>query len=331
LKEKRYTNLPPKDFQKNGIECEVRIFAHSHGGNLVLNLGAIDELLENKKLWFGKSDQEVEKIKFSELENKNNSMIKMAKILNALPNENEAAKLKGQKKLSFMPTQKTKLKVEKFILLGTPIQRETEDFVHSKIFSNVYNIYSESDRLQPIDIFSTKGDGSRQRIELKYKDDKIRQLKIEISQEPTLIDGNKKFETDNSKRWKLAFLSSLWKSSFSEKEIAAPNHRELWFASWKQQNYQKKSIMGRLPLISFVPVLIDAIDKSNVNDCTVILTAENNNYLAVVTEKDKRVKISESKRLDGTLVETVKTKFASWQPDEELLMKEYNLLKKLER
>jgi hypothetical protein len=49
------------------------------------------------------------------------------------------------------------LKIDRALLLGTPIQQETASFARSSLFDKVYNLYSGGDNVQILDIFSTNG------------------------------------------------------------------------------------------------------------------------------------------------------------------------------
>lgn len=51
--------------------------------------------------------------------------------------------------------------VDKLILLGTPIQKETALLVENTLFKRVYNVYSRGDSIQTLDFFSTNGSSKR--------------------------------------------------------------------------------------------------------------------------------------------------------------------------
>lgn len=54
------------------------------------------------------------------------------------------------------PFASMSLKINELILLGAPIQRETEQLVESPIFKKIYSFYSRSDNVQKKDLFSSQ-------------------------------------------------------------------------------------------------------------------------------------------------------------------------------
>ena len=68
--------------------------------------------------------------------------------------------------------------VDKLILLGTPIQKETAMLVEKPIFKRVYNVYSRGDSIQTLDFFSTNGSSKRRFDDTANK--KLIQINIAI-------------------------------------------------------------------------------------------------------------------------------------------------------
>ncbi|MCK4517144.1 hypothetical protein KAT92_00070, partial [Candidatus Babeliales bacterium] len=56
---------------------------------------------------------------------------------------------------------KKNLKIDKLIMFGCPVQRETEGFVSSSVFKKIYHVYSKGDTIQVVDTVSTKDFFSR--------------------------------------------------------------------------------------------------------------------------------------------------------------------------
>jgi len=70
--------------------------------------------------------------------------------------------------------------VDRLILLGTPVQKETEALVESPLFKEVLNVYSKGDSIQTLDFISTKGSSRR-----KFKHattNKLTQINVTIGQ-----------------------------------------------------------------------------------------------------------------------------------------------------
>ena len=158
--------------KETGLPVKIRIFAHSHGGNVALHL--------------------------AELEDKYNK----------------------------------NLALNQLVLLGTPIQSETERLIFHPIFNKIYNIYSLGDHVQVADIISTKDFFSRREF------------------------GGEK-----------SVLKTL-PSNLSQIEVQVgsyhPFHAELWlFGIVKSPNffYRKKLDIYPLPILVFAPVVTELADS----------------------------------------------------------------------
>lgn len=122
-----------------------------------------------------------------------------------------------------------KLSVERLILLGTPVQKETKNFVYDEIFDRVYNISSPGDFVQRLDVFSTKGGYSRATFDKKRQRATATKL-VEIS--VSVNDWN-------------------------------PNHAELWFyADDSVIKYRNRFPLYPFPVASLVPHLMAVADRS---------------------------------------------------------------------
>ena len=122
-----------------------------------------------------------------------------------------------------------KLSVERLILLGTPVQRETEKLVYDEIFDRVYNISSRGDFVQRLDVFSTKGGYSRATFDKKRQRATVTKL-VEIS-----VSVNDWY----------------------------PNHAELWFyADDSVIKYRNRFPLYPYPVASLIPHLMAVADRS---------------------------------------------------------------------
>ncbi|MCF7800257.1 hypothetical protein K9L05_01420 [Candidatus Babeliales bacterium] len=128
------------------------------------------------------------------------------------------------------------IQIKKLILLGTPVQSETRNFINSDIFVKIYNIYSSADLMQVIDMVSTKDSISHRKFKIDSKNnftipDKLKQIEVMI---------------DNKK----------------------PSHGELWLLGENKLNKLIKNFVYReslsiypFPVVVFVPKIIDSIEK----------------------------------------------------------------------
>jgi hypothetical protein len=122
--------------------------------------------------------------------------------------------------------------IEKTILLGTPMQSETQPFLTSPIFKKVYSLYSHGDCIQKIDILSTNDDYSQRRFSM----------------------------VQNTKT--AAKLTEI------ELEVGAfkPGHSDLWLYNGKRNPvYNKKLPINPFPVLVFLPEIIKNLEKTHIH------------------------------------------------------------------
>lgn len=120
---------------------------------------------------------------------------------------------------------KQNLKINKLILLGTPVQSETSQFINNPIFEKIYNFYSNGDMIQVVDIFSTEDDISKRRYQNISPESKLVQIELKI--------GNKK-----------------------------PWHAELWlFGESSSMIYRPNLAIYPFPAFLFAPIIINELDQ----------------------------------------------------------------------
>lgn len=116
------------------------------------------------------------------------------------------------------------LKIDKLVLVGTPVQSETEELINDTMFKKIYSLYSNDDMVQVIDIISTQDSISKRRYKNANIKSKLVQIELEI--------GNKR-----------------------------PCHNELWlFGDECNILYRKSLAIFPLPVFVFVPVIINTLD-----------------------------------------------------------------------
>lgn len=120
---------------------------------------------------------------------------------------------------------KKNLKINKLILLGTPVQSETSQFIDNPMFEKIYSFYSKSDMIQIADIVSTEDDISKRRFKNNLPESKLVQIELKI--------GNKK-----------------------------PLHAELWlFGQSSSLIYRPDLAIYPLPAFLFTPIIINELDQ----------------------------------------------------------------------
>ena len=82
--------------------------------------------------------------------------------------------------------------INRLVLLGTPVQRETAHLIQSPLFNRVYNVYSRGDTIQNLDFLSTKDGKSARRFDGMVdttKQSKLVQIEVKVDhKKPTHVD-----------------------------------------------------------------------------------------------------------------------------------------------
>ncbi|MBS1987788.1 hypothetical protein JST56_02235 [Candidatus Dependentiae bacterium] len=155
-------------------EVEVDIFAHSHGGNVALNMAPVQQELSGE------------------------------------------------------------LSINRLVMLGTPVQVETEKYVLDPMFKNVYLFYSQGDMIQVSDVFSTKG-FSKRRFDGEAEKNKVIHVEVQIDKKN-------------------------------------PSHSELWsYGMVGQMLYRKSLSIYPFPVVAFVPEIFKTFHQELVPGATVCI------------------------------------------------------------
>lgn len=141
----------------------------------------------------------------------------------------------------------TRLQIDELLLIGTPIQKETDFLIHSSLFKKVYNFYSRKDLIQKMDCFSFKRFFSQRKFKKECLCDKLIQIELKVMD--TKYPGAKQYPINRS-----------------------PSHTELWFFGWTLSSYRKNFITYPLPLSVFLPRFIDTIERCAPEKNHIVLT-----------------------------------------------------------
>lgn len=144
------------------------------------------------------------------------------------------------------------LTIDTLVLLGTPIQNETDHLVLSPLFKKVYHIYSRGDKVQKMDFFSFKRFFSYRR----FNDDSRfvtpeKVVQIELKLKP-------------------------WRRDYKKNERArsinrSPGHIELWFFGWTQGMYRAEFPLNPLPTACLIPTIINATQSAMPHETDVVV------------------------------------------------------------
>ena len=319
-----------ENYNKRGISPKIRIIAHSHGGNLSLNLAGVEKaannLTEPNKLeTIAKNDDEKE------------SLLATLQEIKKLPPKNKLSAKKGQKLLDYIPEKKD-LIIDELLMFGTPIQAETESFIFSGIFKKVYNFYSQEDSVQKLDWVTTKKAYSKQRFNIlnnifgkKPETETLPQViqaKIMIRQNMPI--NTSKQQTNNTQtsatnNSNASEETSFWSNLFYFiKRSDDPNHKELWFASWENNN-----LLSPLPAAILSPLYLSVIEKisDKINDVDLILNFTDEKVRLYAFAHNETV-IQEKTSIYKWIIDDLKAKTLKWKPEDISLLKEFNIIKK---
>jgi len=323
-------------YHKQGIFPKVRLISHSHGGNLCLNLAAINILLKNKKL------SEIEKI--SKNQDEADSLAAISEILTNMPSQEYALQEKKQKHYEYVP-KKASVIIDELIMLAAPIQPETECFIFSDTFKKVYSFYSDQDFAQRVDWVSTKKRFSNQRISsdiysrcgfdpIKEQNQKIIQAQILV--EHDAVDDDYSENRDEEFDEKTTEGGSPWQQLLSGKSLFTrksknPSHKEFWFVGWKPENPEFESFLSPLPIVVLTPMIIHAIESNeSLNDVDVNIDQTTKHLKVSVYEHEKNLATTKV-RLPISLIQEIKTKFEQWRPQNVSKETDFEALSKILR
>lgn len=187
-------------FTAQGVRPKIRVYGYSHGGNVVLNLGAVRQREAVRK----------------------------------------------------------DLVIDEAILLGTPIQKETDYLVNDPVFKKIYNVFSGCDRVQKMDFFSFHRFFSSRIIVNRpgfILPKKLVQIQLKVTRlTPTARKNDRKikasFNFDNGAI--ISGKSHLLRDS-------SPGHGELWFFGWTPVHYRQHFALNPLPAVAIIPFIIQAV------------------------------------------------------------------------
>lgn len=145
--------------------------------------------------------------------------------------------------------------IEKLVMLGAPIQKETDYLVADDLFGKIYHFYSTEDNVQIADIFSSKQLFSSRlfvdRKDFKVPEKKLHQVRLRLTKEIKL-----RHKAHNIKVQHEILAHPLVKLIHKD-----PGHAELWNFKWGAYWYRETCPINPLPVVAFVPAFLHTIDQ----------------------------------------------------------------------
>lgn len=300
-------NEEVEEFAKKGIKPKIRLLAHSHGGNVCLNLAAINEAMANTKSYmkldFGfVTPEDYRSIAIDSVE-------QMKKLIFSTQIKEKAKTLKGQKIFDYIPGEDP-LIIDEFLAFGTPLQIETCYLFFSNTFRKSFNIYSSQDYVQTMDIISTKKYLNKQRISCSLKNPCNRFIQLKIMGDRS-VDKLGTEEEKEEVSILLNFLSNIFSTS---KESRDPSHKDLWFFAWNPEFTQPNYIFSPIPMVVFTPLILNLIKNEPHDDLDLNIRVDNDFFIFDLLKHSSAVVLAEVK-LPMKFFSEVKEKCLKWKPE----------------
>lgn len=326
-----------EQYQAQGLKPKIRLVTHSHGGNLALQLAGINELLLE-----GREHAEQ---KYTDDKDRHDALIDLVQLFSHLPDKASAQKQPGQKRYDYLP-ERGGLVVDELILLGIPVQPETDHYCSSPTFKNVYNIYSSEDYIQKMDWVSSRRYFSEQRFDVaKWKKNTVTgtaqpteivkivtpathvvQAKIMVSSEDNTIAMTPTHVANNKQEETVAWWKKLFVERAPQRRAFDPSHKELWFIT-RSTGDEGLSVLSPLPTVVFVPIFSDLLARlPQLDDVDFHLSVKEGKVHFHVTAHNERAS-KYGIALPVALINELKAKIISWSSDAQTREKEFEILR----
>jgi hypothetical protein len=152
--------------------------------------------------------------------------------------------------------------IDELIMIGMPVQLETDTYVASPLFKKAYNIFSHNDYIQKVDFFSRNRFFSNRQFTNRRSFQvpcKLTQIRVKI------MRVRKSHKKDFGKQLHYDALLGRPTKQGNNRVLrnASPGHLELWFFGWTADKYRSYFPLYPLPIALFVPYLINMIEQHN--------------------------------------------------------------------
>lgn len=149
--------------------------------------------------------------------------------------------------------------IDQAILLGMPVQCETDYLVTHPLFRSIYHLYSRTDFVPAMDCFSLKRFFSGKTFQSRKGftlPDKLTQIQIRITD---TIRSSRSYRHINTR------LTSFITGNTWFLRDRSPNHSEWWFFEWTAYGYRDRFPLRPLCIAAFAPYILRAVQMSTVS------------------------------------------------------------------
>lgn len=150
---------------------------------------------------------------------------------------------------------KSPISIDELILVGVPIQTETDYLANDPIFKKIYHFFSQKDRIQRIDFFSFNRVFSRRyfrnsnnfKVPKKLMQIDVKFIRSTHTQHNTPARQAACANFDNPGI--ISGKSSLLRD-------CSPGHLEFWFFGWSPKHYRESFVFNPLPAFISIPYIL---------------------------------------------------------------------------
>lgn len=150
------------------------------------------------------------------------------------------------------------LKVDELLLVGMPVQKETDYLINDPLFKQVYHFYSGSDFVQRLDVFckdrylSNRIFTSRKGFTLPCK---LTQIQIKVTRPiVNLMENPERIHSESGSK-KCCTVGQRKHHLRND----SPGHIELWFFGWTPHHYRDSYTFSPLPTMAIAPYILHHI------------------------------------------------------------------------
>lgn len=147
------------------------------------------------------------------------------------------------------------ISIDELILVGVPIQTETDYLASDPIFKKIYHFFSQKDRIQRIDFFSFNRVFSR-RYFRNSNNFKVPKKLMQIDMR--FIRSKKtKYDTPQKQAARVNFNNpGIISGKSSLLRDCSPGHLEFWFFGWSPKYYRETFVLHPLPAFIVIPYVL---------------------------------------------------------------------------
>jgi hypothetical protein len=155
---------------------------------------------------------------------------------------------------------KSSISIDELVLVGVPIQTETDYLSNDPVFKKIYHFFSQTDRIQRIDFFSFNRVFSRRHFRNSNNfrvPKKLMQIDMKFTRSARTKRDNPKRRAamvDYTKAGIISGRSRLLRDS-------SPGHLEFWFFGWSPKHYRESFLLHPLPAFVTIPYILHYIKK----------------------------------------------------------------------